>query len=195
MFKNVGGRRFAEITACSGTGQLQKGHGIAAGDWDRDGNVDIFMQTGGIANGDKYHNVLFQNPGHDAHWLTLKLVGTQTCRAAIGARIKIVTAGEQPLTIHRHVSSGSSFGGNPLELTIGLGTADRVALLEISWPVSGTTQVFRDLATNQSILAREFSTDYRKLRYESIPIPELEAVAVASDRIPASVHRPSQPKR
>ena len=63
MFKNVDGRRFAEITGTSGTGHLQKGHGVACGDWDRDGNVDLFVETGGPVNGDKYHNVLFQNPG------------------------------------------------------------------------------------------------------------------------------------
>jgi hypothetical protein len=38
MFKNVDGLRFGEITASSGTGHLQKGHGVACGDWDRDGD-------------------------------------------------------------------------------------------------------------------------------------------------------------
>ena len=127
MFKNVGGQRFAEITASSGTGHLQKGHGVACGDWDRDGDVDIFIEMGGAVNGDKYHNILFQNPGQGNHWLTVKLVGKKTNRAAIGARIKVVTAGEKPLTVHRHVSSGSSFGANPLQQTIGLAKADRVA--------------------------------------------------------------------
>ena len=128
MFKNVAGKRFAEITASSGTGHLQKGHGVACGDWDRDGDLDLFIEMGGAINGDKYHNVLFQNPGQGNHWLTVKLVGKKTNRAAIGARIKVVTAGETPLTIHRHVSSGSSFGANPLQQTIGLAKADRVAL-------------------------------------------------------------------
>ncbi len=89
MFKNVGGERFAEITGTSGTGHLQKGHGVACGDWDRDGDVDLFVQTGGAANGDRYHNLLFQNPGQGNHWLTVKLVGKKTNRAAIGARIKV----------------------------------------------------------------------------------------------------------
>ena len=39
--------------------------------------------------GDRAHNVLFQNPGHGNHWLTLKLVGTRTNRAAIGARVRV----------------------------------------------------------------------------------------------------------
>ncbi len=47
MFKNVAGQRFAEITGSSGTGHLQKGHGVACGDWDHDGDVDIFIEMGG----------------------------------------------------------------------------------------------------------------------------------------------------
>src|SRR5262249_28725558 len=62
MFRNVGGKRFAEITLSSRTGLLQKGHGVACGDWDRDGHVDLFTQTGGATPGDMFHNALFQNP-------------------------------------------------------------------------------------------------------------------------------------
>jgi hypothetical protein len=170
MFKNVAGKRFAEICASSGTGHLQKGHGVACGDWNNDGNVDIFIQMGGAVNGDKYHNILFHNPGQGNHWLTVKLIGKKTNRAAIGARIKVVTAGDKPLTVHRHVSSGSSFGANPLQQTIGLAKADRIALLEITWPTSGTTQVFRDIAADQFIEITEFAQDYRKLSRKPIPI-------------------------
>ena len=85
MFKNVGGTRFADISASTGTGHLQKGHGVACGDWDRDGDVDLFVEMGGTTNGDKYHNVLFENPGQGNHWLTVKLIGQKTNRATIGA--------------------------------------------------------------------------------------------------------------
>lgn len=173
MFKNMAGRRFAEITASSGTGNLQKGHGVACGDWDRDGNTDIFIEMGGAVPGDKYHNILFQNPGHANNWLTVKLIGQETNRAAIGARIKVVTAGDEPRTIHRHISSGSSFGANPLQQTIGLGKTDRIALLEIQWPKSKKSQVFRDIATNQAIEITEFAKDYRGLNWKALPSPIL----------------------
>ncbi len=84
MFKNVGGTRFADISASSGTGHLQKGHGVACGDWDRDGDVDLFIEMGGALAGDRYHNILFQNPGQGNHWLTVKLQGVKTNRPAIG---------------------------------------------------------------------------------------------------------------
>jgi hypothetical protein len=172
LFKNVDGRRFAEVTGTSGTGHLQKGHAVACGDWDHDGDVDIFINMGGIIPGDRYHNILFQNHGRGNHWLTLKLVGERTNRPAIGARIKVVTAGDRPLTIYRHISSGSSFGANPLRQTIGLAGADRIALLQVDWPTSGTTQVFRDLAADQAIEVTEFATDYRRLRHDPIASPE-----------------------
>jgi ASPIC/UnbV protein/VCBS repeat protein len=174
MFRNVGGRRFAEITATAGTGHLQKGHGVACGDWDRDGSVDLFVETGGATPGDRYHNVLFQNPGQGNNWLTVKLIGTKTNRAAIGARIKVVTAGKEPLTVYRHVSSGSSFGANPLQQTIGLGKARSIAALEVWWPTSRTTQVFRNVAVNQAIEITESAADYRKLNWTRIPLPPPE---------------------
>ncbi len=172
MFKNVGGTRFAEITGTTGTGHLQKGHGVACGDWDRDGDVDIFIETGGAVNGDRFHDLFFQNPGQGNHSLTVKLVGKKTNRAAIGARINLVTAGEKPLTVHRHVSSGSSFGANPLEQTIGLAQAKRVAVLEVHWPTSQTTQVFRDIPADCAIEITEFGDSYRPLGWKPIPQPE-----------------------
>jgi hypothetical protein len=172
MLKNVAGRRFAEITAFSGTGNLQKGHSVACGDWDRNGTLDLFVQMGGVTYGDQYHNILFQNPGQGNNWLNVKLVGKKSNRCAIGARIKVVTAGEKPLTVFRHVTSGSSFGANPLEQLVGIGKAGRIALLEIYWPTSGTTQTFRDLTANQAIEVTEFASDYRKREYKRIPLPK-----------------------
>jgi hypothetical protein len=172
MFKNVGGKRFVEVTGPSGTGHLQKGHAVACGDWRRNGNVDIFIELGGAVPGDQYHNALFLNPGHGNSYLSVKLAGKKTNRAAIGARIKVVTGGANSLTVHRHVSSGSSFGANPLQQTIGLGQAEQVALLEIYWPTSGTTQVFRNVPVNQAIEVTEFAADYRKLRWTPIPLPK-----------------------
>jgi hypothetical protein len=170
MFKNVSGKRFAEITASAGVGNLQKGHGVACGDWDNDGNVDIFIELGGSVPGDAFRNAMYQNPGNGNHFLTVKLIGKKTNRAAIGARIKVVTVGDAPMTIHRHVSSGSSFGGNPLQQTIGLAKAQKVATLEIHWPTSKTTQVFHDIAINQFIEITEFEEHYRKVERKRIPV-------------------------
>jgi hypothetical protein len=172
MFKNVGGKRFSDVTASSGTGNLQKGHGVAWGDWDHDGDNDMFIEMGGAIPGDKYHNILFQNPGHGNNSITLKLIGMKTNKPAIGARIKVVGDGPEPLTVHRHISSGSSFGGNPMEQTIGLAKSGKISVLEIHWPTSGTTQVFHDVDVNQALEITEFQSEYRVLDRKPIAIRE-----------------------
>ena len=98
-------------------------------------------------------------------------MGKQTNRAAIGARIKVVTTSPQPITIHRQVSSGSSWGANPLEKHIGLGKSERIELLEVHWPASGTTQIFRDLAADQAIQVTEFDDQLRILPRKLVPQP------------------------
>jgi len=174
LFKNVEGQRFSDITGTSGTGHLQKGHSVACGDWDRNGTVDIFIQMGGVTPVDRFHNLMFQNPGQGNNWLNLKLRGKRSNRAAIGARIKVVTAGENPQTIHRQVTSGSSFGANPLEQMIGLGQASQVALLEVFWPTSGAKQVFHDLAANQALEITEDAQEYQQRSYQPIALPAEE---------------------
>src|SRR5262249_38285026 len=145
------------------------------------GNVDLFVELGGATPGDRYHNVLFQNPGQGNHWLTVKLVGAKTShttderrktnRAAIGARIKEVTAGKKPLTETADVNSGGSFGANPLQQTIGLGKARAVATLEVRWPTSGRKKVFQNVAVDQAIEVTEFAEGYRKLNWKRVPVP------------------------
>ncbi|HEV3082258.1 MAG TPA: CRTAC1 family protein [Gemmataceae bacterium] len=171
MFKNVDGKRFADITMSSGTGHLQKGHGVACGDWDRDGNIDLFEELGGATPGDRFRSVLFQNPGHKNHWITLKLQGKKTNRPALGARIKITLPTKTPQQIYRQVTTGSSFGGNPFQQTIGIGLASQIESLEITWPASRTTQVFRNVPVDRAIEITEFESAYRVLPWQRVPLP------------------------
>lgn len=157
MFKNIKGTHFVEVTKTSRTGHLQKGHGVSFADYDRDNDLDLFIQMGGAVDGDRFRNILFQNPGTENSSITLKLVGDKSNRAAIGARIKVVTEAAEPLTVHRLVCSGSSFGANPLEQTIGIADATKVAKIEVYWPTSDKTQVFENLDINQAYTINESS--------------------------------------
>jgi len=177
MLRNLKGRRFADITGSSRTGHLQKGHSVACGDWDRDGNVDLFVELGGASHGDQYHNALFQNPGSSNRWVTLKLIGSRTNRSALGARIKVVTDDQAAPEVHRTVTSGSSFGANPLEQTIGLGRATRIVRVEVRWPTSGTTQVFRNVPLGRAFEIREFAHAPRPLDWRRLPAPAAPRVA------------------
>ena len=169
MFRNQGGGAFADITSSSGTGHLQKGHGIAFGDLNNDGDEDVFLHVGGAIPGDTYRNVLFKNPGHDNNWIGLKLVGKKSNRAAIGARIKVAleSAGTESRSIHRVVTSGGSFGASSFQQHIGLGKAERIAALEIRWPTSGSKQVFKDIGVNQTLEITESEEAYRTVERPS----------------------------
>jgi hypothetical protein len=147
MYRNVEGRRFADVTYPGGFGHLQKGHGVAFGDVDGDGDLDVLQQMGGAYPGDAYPSVLYENPGNDRRWLVLRLVGRDANRSAIGARLRVVLPpGSRPAEIHRVVGSGGPFGGSSLQQEIGLGTADAVERVEIRWPGSGREQSLTGLA-------------------------------------------------
>ncbi len=171
MLKNVEGKRFEDVTTSTGTGHLQTGHGISFGDWDRDGDVDVFLSSGGATPGDKAHNILFQNPGHGNHWINVKLVGTRSNRAAIGAEIRVDLPGPAGglTSRYRVIGSGSSFGGNCLAPTIGLGKANAIPNLEVHWPASGLRQTFHNVPTDRAIEITEGRDDFRVLDWSPIP--------------------------
>jgi hypothetical protein len=150
MFRNSAGARFQNVTTAGGFGHLQKGHGIAFADLNNDGQQDIVLNVGGAFLGDTYFDALFANPGNTNRWLGLKLIGQQSNRGAIGARVKVaVSQGGQRRHIERVVGSGGSFGASPLRLQIGLGEADRIERVEIRWPVSASTNVLTNLVPDQ----------------------------------------------
>jgi hypothetical protein len=153
MLKNVDGRRFEDVTLATRTGHLQKGHGVSFADSDADGDLDLFVETGGSVPGDLAHNALFQNPGQGRHWLSIKLVGTKTNRAAIGASVRVDfrDANNRLRSVHRVVDSGSSFGGNSLVVHVGLGEARHAESISVRWPVGGAVQTLHNIAADQSI--------------------------------------------
>ncbi len=169
MFRNQDGRGFSNVTYAGGFGHLQKGHGVVFADLDNDGDQDVFEQMGGAFPGDRFGNALYENPGFENHWITVKLEGVQSNRSAIGARIRaeLVDGGERR-SIYRHVNSGGTFGGNPLRQTIGLGQASRIERLDVFWPTTGITQTFADLPVDRVIHIVEGEESYSTLELRTL---------------------------
>lgn len=175
VFRNKAGKSFADVTSASGMGHLQKGHGVAFGDLDNDGDQDVFVNIGGFLPGDQYNKALFENPSNGRgkaagnNWISIKLTGAKTNRAAIGAKLKLTLAddrGKKSLR-YREVTSGGSFGASSLTQEIGLGKVKQIETLEIIWPASHTRQVFQNVSANQFIEIKELAGDYQTRKLNS----------------------------
>jgi hypothetical protein len=151
MFKNVGGKKFIDITTSSRLGNLQKGHGVAFADLRNNGRQDIFAEMGGAYIGDSYTSSLYLNPEtNDNNWISLKLDGVKANKAAIGSHIKLTfTENGVKRSVYKDVNSGGSFGASPLRQEMGIGQAKIIDEIEIKWAGSGTVQYFKNVLPNQ----------------------------------------------
>lgn len=158
LYRNIQGKRFADITAASRTGNLQKGHAVSFGDLDNDRDQDIHIEMGGAFLGDNYPTLFFLNPGQpdNNNSIYLKLKGTASNRSAIGTRAGVsFTENGKSRIVYRDVTSGGSFGCNPLRLEIGIGKATKVDQVIVYWPASRKTQTFTNLDVNTLYLIEE----------------------------------------
>lgn len=136
MFRDVAGEVGAEFA------QSKVGRGVACGDFDRDGNVDLLITTN---NGPAY--LYRNNQTAGKHSIRFKLTGTKSNRDAIGAEVRIEAGG---ITQYRMVKSGSSYlSQSELPLTFGLGKRDQIDRVVILWP-SGRSDEFKNLAAGKS---------------------------------------------
>ncbi len=157
MYRNHKGKYFQDITTAGGFGQIQKGHGVAFGDIDNDGDQDIYHQVGGAVESDVYPNMLFENPGFGNHWITLRLEGTTSNRSAIGAVIKVsLREGEKVRDIYHQVGTGGSFGANSLQAELGLGQAGSIREIQVQWPnAQRSKEVFKEVPMDRRYWIKE----------------------------------------
>ena len=159
MYKNMGGKKFVDVTNSSRMGHLQKGHGVSFADVDNDGDEDVFIEIGGPFKGDAYYNAFYLNPGqNNNNWISLLLEGDHAPRSAVGARIAVTfTENGIKRTVFRDVNAGGSFGCSPLRQEIGIGSATMIDELAIKWPSLGKTQIFKNITPRQFLRIREGS--------------------------------------
>ena len=143
LFLNSGRGNFRDVAAevAGGFDQPKVGRGLAYGDFDRDGDLDLLLTTN---NGPAY---LYRNDQLSGnHSIRFHLVGTKSNRDAIGALVRVFAGG---LTQSRMVKGGSSYlSQSELPVTFGLEKRDRVDRVVIDWP-SGRTEEYKTLASGR----------------------------------------------
>ncbi len=149
LFENRGDGTFAEVSSTAGSGLLieKVSRGASFGDYDGDGDLDIFvLELNDLPT-------LLRNDGGDRNnYLIVRTEGTKSNRDGIGARVKL-RCGD--VTQVNEVRSGSSYlSQNDLRLHFGLGECKTVERLEVFWP-SGLVESFENLPTNRVLVLRE----------------------------------------
>jgi enediyne biosynthesis protein E4 len=144
LFLNQGGGKFVDVAsqADGGFDQPRVGRGLAFGDFDRDGDLDLLLTTN---NGPAFLYRNDQLAGNRS--IRFRLVGTKSNRDGIGAVVRIFYNGQSQ---SRMVRGGSSYlSQSELPVTFGVGKRDKIERATVEWP-AGRTEEFKNLATDRS---------------------------------------------
>ncbi len=142
--------RFTDVSETAGAYMKKKfvGRGVAGGDFDNDGDIDVLITN---LNDPP---VLLRNdtPRRDKHWLIVDLIGRGANRDAIGA-VVTVRVGKRTLTSLRR-SGGGYLSQHDLRLHFGLGEHEKIKTLEVLWP-DGTRQDMTNVRADQILVVRQ----------------------------------------
>ena len=149
LLANDGTGRFEDVGLRSGPGfDLEKvGRALAVGDLDNDGDLDLL-----IVNSGQTADLLRNDGGNQNNSILVRLVGEESNRDGIGARLRLEVDGK---TLSRDLKAGSSYlAQNDLRVHFGLGQSESANRLEVAWP-SGTVDAVENLGANQVITVSE----------------------------------------
>jgi hypothetical protein len=153
IFRNVDGARFEQATLVSGPGPAtpHSSRGTAFGDVDNDGDVDIL-----VFNMNEPPSLLRNDYAGPNRWLEVKLEGTISNRAALGAVVRVTSSGRtQARTV---LSQASYYSHDDLRLHFGLGSAAAADTIEVRWP-SGRVETLKDVRGGRVVTIKEGAAD------------------------------------
>jgi hypothetical protein len=161
LYRNLRNGQFEDISLTGGPGIVAPvpARGFAVGDYDNDGNLDAIVNCVNALP-----QLLRCDSTLNRSWIKIRLVGVQSNRSGIGARVKAVAQTGTPLLnakpgapltqIDEVRSCNSYYSANDLRIHFGLGEAKKLDLLEIRWP-SGVVDTLRDLDVNRLFVVQE----------------------------------------
>jgi len=160
VFRNLGKGRFEEMVSQTGNGveAPHSSRGCAFGDFDNDGDVDVV-----IVNHNEPPSLLRNDVGPANHWLKVKLIGVESNRSAIGARVT-VRYGDK-IQAQEVLSQSSYLSVNDSRLHFGLGP-EKVADVEIRWPLERVERL-KGVEADQLIWVKEGSGIARSERFRA----------------------------
>jgi enediyne biosynthesis protein E4 len=149
VFHNIDGTRFEEVTARSGPGATtpHSSRGAAFGDFDNDGDQDVL-----VFNMNEPPSLLRNEYSGGNRWIAVKLEGTKSDRAALGAIVRVTAGGRTQA--RAALSQASYYSHDDLRLHFGLGAATSADAIEVQWP-SGRVDTFRDIRGGRVVTIRE----------------------------------------
>ena len=145
LFRNNGDGTFTDVSKIVGITLLpiHVGRGASFGDYDNDGDVDIF-----IVNNYAKPTLLRNDGGNRNNWLHVELIGTNANRNAVGAKIQVKTVNQTQIS---EIYAGDSYmSSNSFIAEFGVGSATQVESLAVIWS-NGDTQTLHNVPTNQRL--------------------------------------------
>lgn len=146
-FLNLDGNSFIDVSFASGADIDSDSRSVVAADFNRDGATDLLV--GSVGGGSLR---LFLNRFPKANFSRIRLEGSGSNRAGIGARLTATVEGQK--LIRDLFPQNGFMGQGPAEIILGLGDTKVIERLEVRWP-SGKIQNYRNLAANQYFLLKE----------------------------------------
>ena len=177
-FLNLGQRRMADISAVSGLDFADDARAILVGDWDHDGDLDLWVNN---RNGPRLR-FMRNDCRADAHYVAFQLQGVASNRDGIGARIELQWQEDSTRRQIMTRRAGDGFHAQSSKCVhFGIGEESSVDQVTVRWP-NGDRQTFQNVAADHRYLIIQGSAELQRLPTRIVPL----TLASASPQVPAA---------